>query len=668
MILLDNVPMKALFYFDYSDYRSYFMMQALESIEPLPFDIQWVALDSYSLRALSGASAPGQVPLEREYLRKEALRLSALYGVRFTWQAEPIRSGTALQAAVWIMSRSPEAFKAYSRCILEGIWELGQHPDASFIRSTLESLGLSSEDFFHDMSDRSSFAFQDACLQEALAAGVFDVPTLIVGDTHLCRFESPRDIKRAILEEWLKHIPKDVIVQTFATLLFEQSDARLSEAISALSHALVTPSTAAVRRKQHAQSIILTTSAPKPIYPVPKKPIAAPIFCQFVTASDENGLLTAFGASLPGMITICVTPNLHYDGNGAMNAILANTFRDRREEILFFAHVIRDGVATILCVRCDSDGACDVQFPEDDGTWPLVSEKFKQGVVVALSSRASDDLLMARAADYMEAQIALRIENSSFAPLSEAFGVIASAWIIEFSSSGVSVVDIHARRKNIDSPQTLSLDNSHALEQVSVWAPPAPRTLLLLEKSITFGDVSSEADIELACRGVDLCIVTANQESNISHARDYVSIRIADSTFDILPISGDQLFTIELMLYRVICTMNRASQNSYPIFVNYWADLEFEMLDSIRPVLASVSSVFRVPILLVVANQLVEIWHANAAGMPYRLEKEGDAFQMDFADLLTNGQWADSLLTTLHIRAKTLTDRLEGMEILAKNL
>ena len=65
--------MKIRFYFDYSDYRSYLMLHTLKVLDDIPVEIEWIALDAYSLRALSGCEAPMQSPGEREYLKQEAL-------------------------------------------------------------------------------------------------------------------------------------------------------------------------------------------------------------------------------------------------------------------------------------------------------------------------------------------------------------------------------------------------------------------------------------------------------------------------------------------------------------------------------------------------------------------------------------------------------------------
>ena len=83
------------------------------------------------------------------------------------------------------------------------------------------------------------------------------------------------------------------------------------------------------------------------------------------------------------------------------------------------------------------------------------------------------------------------------------------------------------------------------------------------------------------------------------------------------------------------------------------------MLDVIRPIHAAIAASLHIPILLVVANQLVEIWLCSSAGTPYRIEKDGDAFQIDFADLVSNSDLLQKLLETLDISTQTLTQRIE---------
>ena len=209
--------MKIRFYFDYSDYRSYLMLHTLKVLDDIPVEIEWIALDAYSLRALSGCEAPMQSPGEREYLKQEALRFCKREGLEFVWQPERFHSGSALRAGIWLMfHRSPEV-ENFSRHVLDIMWGRGKNIDATSIREILTNLDIPHEAMFQQGFEREYFQFQDACLQEALNDGVFDVPAVVIGNQMVCHFDMGHEIRRLAVLECLRELPKDAIYNAFAS-------------------------------------------------------------------------------------------------------------------------------------------------------------------------------------------------------------------------------------------------------------------------------------------------------------------------------------------------------------------------------------------------------------------------------------------------------------------
>ncbi len=652
--------MKAIFYFDYSDYRSYLMMHALDGLSDLGLDIRWRSVDAYSLRAMSGCSAPASVPAERNYLRREAERFCRMREIDFVWQSEPIHSGTALSAGIWFMTQAPESFEAYARCVLKNIWGLGNLPDAALIRSIFEALGMAPHAFFKNMSERACFQYQDACLQDALSAGVFDVPALVIGDALFLRYDQADAIRLEAIEQWLKSLPCGDVLKMAADLLSKLPRDAFARRFSATATGQ-TRGAPSVRQPVllSADAVKLPVGQPKnkPRFAVP--PMPEQIACHARAAHAPNGLCDVLREAEPGCVTVCITPNLILDESD-LSRVKFEVFGER----MIFAHICasQSGEAAggaIVCIRIDEAGRCRVGRCGAEAPW--ARETFGNATIVALSPNASRDLLFARVANAVGAHIIMRCATEANAPIAEASACMASAWVFEFSQSGVDLIDAYAHRKRLSNNAELSLGESRR-HNAEPWSAPAPRTLLLLEKALAFGDIGSGADIELACRGRDLTIVTANQESNISHARDYVSVRIAEKTFDIIPIAGAEIYTFETLLCRTVCTINRAPKKSCPLCVNYWTDLEYEMLDVIRPMLAAMAAQLRIPMLLAVSNQLVEIWLVTAGGAPYRLEKNGDAFQADAADLALTDDLLGQILAALDISPQMLTQRIASFD------
>lgn len=638
--------MKLRFYFDYSDYRSYLMMHSLKALEDLPVSVQWVALDAYSLRALSGSATREQSPSEREFLRREAQRFCMREGIEFVWQAERIHHGAALRAGVWMMVHDAAHFESYSRKILEIMWGMGKTVDLAMLRQVLTELSIHEGDWDRP-SERENFQYQDACLQEALADGVFDVPALVIGDEIVCHFDQADEMRRLTLIEWLQSLPSALVCQTFARDLLSHSRDGFRQMISSMTRRTglrhtVNTQIEGIHAIQH------TLAIPSAQWHLSKRPVHEHLP---VHVCSGGSLFSAFESALPGAINICAHTGFEYSDLSPFESLSAG-----KSPLLFYAHVYIHQQAKMLCLRVDAGGKVYASVLDER------EETSLQGWWIhSLSPNASRDPNMARLCAHHGAHGLVRLGDPSDG-LSEAFGCMASVWVIELSTRGVSIIDTNARRQMVLPGTTVHLDTSFRLSGVGAWMPPPPRTLLLCDKALSFGVLSADANIELLSRGASLLVTTAEQTSELISTRPFERFRVGGDLVLVIPLNAEQLFVTELISYRFLEAFNRAPRESLPIFVSYWSELEFEMLEVIRPVLAAIVSVYRIPIVLVVGTQVVETWLANAHGQPYHIEKEDDCFSIDISELIPNEHCFSQMMHALGIDKTTFLARLQSIE------
>ncbi len=640
--------MKLRFYFDYSDYRSYLMMHALRALDDLPVSVQWIALDAYSLRALSGCASHEQSPNEREFSRREAQRFCMREGIEFVWQSERIHHGTALRAGIWLMVHDTVHFEPFSRKVLEIMWGLGKQVDAVMLRQILTELDIDAEKMLGRVSERENFQLQDACLQEALADGIFDVPTVVIGDELVCHFDHADEMRRLALVEWLQSLPPSLLCQTLAREFLQQPREVFRQKLSGLTRKFGLRQTINTQI-EGINAIQHTLAIPGSQWHISKRPVREDL--KIHVCRHGRDLAEIFASTCEGAVNLCPQmylayhPDMHFDVSGMGPR-------------LFYAWVKSEQTVGLLCLRVDAGSRLHTAWiPDRD----VMEETLRGWSVMAVSSAASPDLNLARLCAHVGAHCVIRTEEGE-SPLSEAFGSLATAWILEISHRGVAVIDTEAHRRPLVPGTILHLSGSFRMPDSGVWQSPAPRTLLLCDKALTFGELSAHADIELSSRGTSLLVMTAEQSSELISTRPYERVRVNGELILLMPLNAEQLFVTELISHRLLDAFNQAPRESLPILVSYWSELEFEMLEIIRPVMAAWIKTFRLPIVLVVGTQVVEIWLANAQGQPYRIEKEDDCFSIDMAELLSNADWFAQMLNTLGISEQQYLTRLQAIE------
>lgn len=629
------------------------MMHALSVLEDLPISVQWIAVDAYSLRALSGHADTSETPIVQEFRRREALRFCNRENLEFVWQSERIYIGSALHTGIWLMMHHPDVLERYSRQVMKIVWGNGRAIDAATLRDIVSSLGLDAE--LSSPSEAESFIFQDKCLQEALSDGVFDVPALIIGDEQICHFDQAQEIRRLALLEYLRALPLDAIYQAYATHLITLNREAFRAQIRHFSRR--TPEISEQDSFPSLHTIQHSLTVPVSQWHVPRAATGTTEldvrFCGLVR--DSATMFDKLSHAEPGSLSLCIAEDIDIleDMPAFWNA--APAFSTAASFLICMRHGTACHLLALnLATRqhqmtTDADIEC-ISFA---------------GVTIALLSQAgSSDPHMARLAAHRGAHIIVRIGEDS-GGMSEAFGCISDAWILEFRDHTAFVTDCNAHRATLSAPIKLPLETSN-LEHAKVWVPPAPRTLLLCERPLTIGDLDTGANIELACRGMNLLVTTSQQSSELSATRVFEKLRVLDENILILPINSDQVFVTELISHHLVEAYNQGPHESIPIFINYWSELEYEMLGIIRPVLSMMASVFQIPVVLAVSNQVSEVWLSNQKEQAYPLEKENDCFVLDTAERIRFGDCIRRLLDRFSVDDAAFLKRLKDIEDTAR--
>ena len=642
--------MKIRFYFDYSDYRSYLMLHTLKVLDDIPVEIEWIALDAYSLRALSGCEAPMQSPGEREYLKQEALRFCKREGLEFVWQPERFHSGSALRAGIWLMfHRSPEV-ENFSRHVLDIMWGRGKNIDATSIREILTNLDIAHEAMFQQGFEREYFQFQDACLQEALNDGVFDVPAVVIGNQMVCHFDMGHEIRRLAVLECLRELPKDAIYNAFASHLLSLGHDAFSREFAGLMRQSSVRQSVRPIAVHPIGAIQHSLSVPDAVWHIAKYPVRENFACHVCPVGGFKPVMEGVTA---GILNIVRLPDVEW------NDELISDIPHLKLPTLIVLQCMNTGVL----IRSDGNGKI---YADKMGDCEIKTSSIYGWTVAVLNEQASCDLNMGRLASHLGAHILIRMSSSGAVPFSEALGYAGSCWIIEMGADHIDLIDSESHRMHLESPSTTSLEVSFKLKGAPLWNPAAPRTLLLFDSPVTFGELTADADIELACRGMNLLVTTAQQSSELSSTRVFEKLRIRNHVILLLPLYGEQIFVTELVSHRIVETLNQAPKETVPIFVNFWNELEFEMLESMRPVMSVLASTFNMPVILVVGSQVAEIWLPNSQGAAWRVEKEDDCYTIDIEELARAGAIFERMLDFLGVDEATFLSRMQQIEQAAK--
>lgn len=167
------------FYFDFISPYAYIAWRTLRAekrpVEPVP--ILFAAL----LDA-NGQLGPAEIPAKRNYVMKDVLRLSRKHGVEVRCPAaHPFNPLLALR----LVTAADDAEQRASMidAFYRAVWvERGRIDTAEGITPVLEKLDLNPSEWLARASEKTTKDALRAATEEALARGVFGVPTVAVED------------------------------------------------------------------------------------------------------------------------------------------------------------------------------------------------------------------------------------------------------------------------------------------------------------------------------------------------------------------------------------------------------------------------------------------------------------------------------------------------------
>ncbi|HXH30704.1 MAG TPA: 2-hydroxychromene-2-carboxylate isomerase [Bacteriovoracaceae bacterium] len=171
-----------IFYFDFLSPFSYFAWMKLQQlVHEKQLKIEYKPTPLGPLLNHWQIKGPGEVTPKREFLLKQCLRYSKRFGLPFTTpQTHPFNSLYALRLALKGVAGD------HQEKVISTLWSAGWqkridmgNPDE--LLAALRDNGLPHEELYEKSFSREAKAELKANIQQALAAGVFGVPSFTVG-------------------------------------------------------------------------------------------------------------------------------------------------------------------------------------------------------------------------------------------------------------------------------------------------------------------------------------------------------------------------------------------------------------------------------------------------------------------------------------------------------
>jgi 2-hydroxychromene-2-carboxylate isomerase len=206
------------FYFDFLSPFSYFAWRSLPTKLPAGCAIHFLPVALGPLLNHWGIKGPGEVQPKREFLLKQMLRKSAREGFPFTTpKTHPFNSLYALRLAL------KEVAGAHQPAVIKALWLAGWenridmgNPDE--LLAALKEAGLPADELYEKSFSAEAKKALKSNIAEAIAYGVFGVPSFVVNDElfwgedsipELVAFVQGRDLlDRPKLDELLSQTPR----------------------------------------------------------------------------------------------------------------------------------------------------------------------------------------------------------------------------------------------------------------------------------------------------------------------------------------------------------------------------------------------------------------------------------------------------------------------------
>ena len=171
------------FYFDYESPNAYLAWTQLPALARRhEFDVEPVPILYAALLDANGQLGPGEQPTKGRWMWKNLLRKSALLGVRLNKPAFlPFNPLLALRVS--ILPLEAHRREALIDALFEAVWVRGLHvSEAAVVEGVAGGIGLPGAELVASAQSVEIKARLRAQTDEAIARGVFGVPSMIVGD------------------------------------------------------------------------------------------------------------------------------------------------------------------------------------------------------------------------------------------------------------------------------------------------------------------------------------------------------------------------------------------------------------------------------------------------------------------------------------------------------
>ena len=190
------------FYFEFSSPYAYFAAERIEALaQRHGRTVDWHPLLLGVIFKSTGASPPTQVPLKRDYVKRDWERIARLTGIPFKMPSVfPIASQNPARAVLFLARSNEQAAKDLTLALYRAYYVDGQNiGEAEVVCGVAQGLGLDAAVLAEGMSDP---AVKDQLKHEVGAAearGVFGSPFVIVDGEPFWGFD-----RFDMLEDWLE--------------------------------------------------------------------------------------------------------------------------------------------------------------------------------------------------------------------------------------------------------------------------------------------------------------------------------------------------------------------------------------------------------------------------------------------------------------------------------
>jgi len=171
------------FYFDYESANAYIAWTQLpELARRCGFDMEPVPILYAALLDANGQLGPGEQPTKGRWMRKNMMRKAALLGIRLNKPAFlPFNPLVALRVSILPLEEPMR--RALIDALFEAVWVRGLHvSEPGVVEGVLDEIGLPGAELVARAQSSEIKGQLRAQTDQAIAKGVFGVPSMIVGD------------------------------------------------------------------------------------------------------------------------------------------------------------------------------------------------------------------------------------------------------------------------------------------------------------------------------------------------------------------------------------------------------------------------------------------------------------------------------------------------------